>query len=80
MRRLGTLGMLGFALFAFGIAVFVYGIVDVTSDAPSGGLSRKGTDTPWLIFAGIGCWVLGMGVFIFGTSRARRPYRSASRR
>jgi hypothetical protein len=74
MRRLGTLGMLGIVLFVVGVAVFVYGIVDVTSDAPSGGLSRKGTDTPWLIFAGGGCWVLGIVVFVFGTSRARRTY------
>jgi hypothetical protein len=72
MRKLGTLGALGIALFVLGVAVFVYGIVDVTSDAPSGGLSRKGTDTPWLIFAGVACWIVGMAVFIAATSRARR--------
>jgi hypothetical protein len=72
VQRLGALGLVGIGLFVVGVAVFVYGIVDVTADAPSGGLSRKGTDTPWLIFAGVGCWAIGMVLFLVGSSRARR--------
>ena len=72
MRRLGPLGLLGIGLFLVGFAVFAYGIVDVTADAPSGGLSRKATGTPWVIFAGVGCWLAGMVLFLVGTSRARK--------
>ena len=64
----------GGLLFAAGMVLFAVGIVDTTADAPSGGLSRKGTDTPWLIFAGIGCAVVGG--FLFGmafSARSRRP-------
>jgi hypothetical protein len=72
VQRLGALGLLGIGLFVVGVAVFAYGIVDVTADAPSGGLSRQGTGTPWVIFAGVGCWLVGMVLFLVGTSRARR--------
>jgi Na+/melibiose symporter-like transporter len=64
---------IGGLLFLAGIVLFVVGIVDATSDAPSGGLSRKGTDTPWLIFAGIGLAVVGGILFSWTlSSRSRR--------
>jgi hypothetical protein len=69
-------GLVGAVLFAVGIALFVFGIVDVTKDAPSGGLSRKGTGTPWLILIGVGLWIAGIFLFVAGSSGARfRPGR-----
>jgi hypothetical protein len=63
----------GGLLFVAGVVLFVVGIVDTTSDAPSGGLSRKGADTPWLIFAGIACAVVGGFLFSAALSfRGRR--------
>ena len=63
----------GALLFVAGVVLFVVGIVDATADAPSGGLSRKGTDTPWLIFAGIACAVVGG--FVFGAALSARGRR-----
>jgi hypothetical protein len=62
----------GAALFAAGIALFVVGIVDATADAPSGSLSAKGGDTPWLIFAGVACSILGGILFSVTAARRRR--------
>lgn len=62
----------GGLLFLAGIVLFVVGIVDATADAPSGGLSRKGTGTPWLIFAGVGCAILGGILFSVALGARRR--------
>ena len=70
MRRLHP--AVGGIIFLVGIVLFVVGIVDATSGAPSGSLSRKGTDTPWVLFAGIGCAVVGGVLFsVAASSRAR---------
>ena len=64
----------GGLLFLAGIVLFVVGIVDATAGAPSGGLSRKAADTPWLIFAGIGCSIVGGILFsmALGSGTRRR--------
>ena len=62
----------GAALFLVGIGLFIVGIVDATADAPSGSVSVKAADTPWLIFAGVACSILGGIVFTVAAGRGRR--------
>jgi hypothetical protein len=71
-RMRGLHPAVGGLLFIAGLVVFVVGIIDATAGAPSGSVSVQGADTPWLIFAGVGCSIVGGVLFSVAISSRQR--------